>query len=572
MNDEVGQPVPVEIDASRPNPGRFARIRGRARLSLIAQIAAVLISWGWLCWVGRDNDGLWFARDSSIHLANGLFWLDYLEAFPESPKPYAKAYQARYQIVDPIKYPPLFYLAEAGALRIFGPSPSSAKGLVLTACLVASFYQMAWLRRWVGREAGYFAALFPMLPDVTRYSHAILLNIPAVTLQLIALYHARSWLEKPSRSLQLALGVVAAFLAMLCYQGAVPLVLVIAAWVVVLGRLALLRSPRVLMLALVAALPIAVWWVASIGETNDQISWLNNSPSLRRPGIWYWYTGKILRAFSAAILGLAGLGVLAGLTRTRWRREVFLSGSWCLVTYGFLTYLKGKDPRYILPLASPLLALSAIATLAATRAGRPTNRVIASATLPLVIAGILGWLAWFNPIQKVTGYAPLASYVDQMADGGAVLVESNAKPGEEILIVQAMLKDRGFRNQYMGYRLLMFFAGIEKPDDLRSYGATPEEAVAAILEHSGCLLVVIDQRRPEEPDPIGDALRAVLDGPSFTPVRSFAIDEPSSGPGQAIVYRRLTPVRPLSDFEIPADRSSPDPDWFQRPLVTHPVP
>ena len=557
-----------DLEANTP----FETTRGaQARLGLVAQVAAVFLAWGWLCWVGWDNDGLWFPRDAAVHLAHGLFWSDYLEAFPAAPKLYAKSYQARYPIIAPTKYPPLFYLAEAGVFRCFGPSPGAAKGVVLAAALVASLYQLAWLRRWVDREAGYFAALLPMLPDVAQYSHAILPNIPALALQLIALYHARRWLEEPSRGSQLYLGAGAATLATLCYQGAMPLVLVLAAWIVVLGRFALLRSPMVLVVAVAAAVPAAAWWVVSGGGPRDQAAWLVNNPYLARPTVWHWYTGKILRAFGAAPLGLAALGVLAGPTRPGWRREALLSGSWCLVTYGFFSYLTGKDPRYILPLATPVLALAAVATAAATAAATPVYRVTSRAFLPLLLVGLSGWVLWEQPIQRTSGFEPLAERIHQRAQRG-VIVESNGKPGGEILIVRSMLLDRDLQRQFVGFRLLLIYAGVGRLADLSAYGATPEQAVAAILDRSGCEVVVVDQRRPPGPDPVGDALRAVLDGPSYALDQSLPIDEPSEGSGWADVYRRIIPVRPLNEFEVPAGSSSQDPGWFSRSRVTRPAP
>ena len=542
----------------------------RVRLGLVTQIAAVFLSWGWLCWVGSDNDGLWFPRDAAVHLANSLFWSDYLEAFPASPAPYLKSYQARYPIIAPTKYPPLFYLAEAGVFRCFGPSPGTAKGVVLAAVLVASLYQLAWLRRWVDREAGYFAALLPMLPDVARYSHAILPNIPALALQLIALYHARRWLEEPSRTSQLYLGAVAAILATLCYQGAIPLLLVLAAWVAVLGRFASLRSPRVIAVALAATAPVAAWLTVSGGRSSGQAAWLVNNPHLARITVYHWYTGKILRAFGAAPLGLAALGALVGPIRPGWRREALLSGTWCLVTYGFFSYLTGKDPRYILPMASPTLALAALATTAATWAATPAYRAASRALLPLVLVGLSGWALWEQPMTRTDGFGPLAEHVSQLTQSG-VVVESNNKPGVEILIVRSMLLDRDFQRQLVGFRLLLIYAGVGQLADLSAYGATPEQAVATILERSGSEVVVVDQRRSPGPDPIGDALRAVLDGSSYTLDRSFPIDEPSGGSGRADVYRRIAPVRPLAEFELPTKSSSRDPGWFSRPRVTRPA-
>lgn len=561
---------PVERDRGR----RRRRLVLGIRLVLAAQVLGILVTWGYLCGRVRGNDGLWFPRDASIHLANGLFWLDYLGALPESPKAYAKAYQARYPIVDPIKYPPLFYLAEAAAFRALGPAPRVAKGIVLGSCLVGALYQLAWLRRWVGRDAGFLACLFPLLPDVARYSNAILLNVPAVALQLVALYHTRRWLEGAGGR-HLYGAAAAASAAALCYQGAWPLVLVAAAWVVLFGRVAELRSPRVLAVAAAAAAAPAAWLVvlAAEGPSDGQLSWLvENRYSNNLVGIWRWYFSRIYRGTGGATVGLAGLGVLAGLASTRWRRELLASGSWVVVAYAFFSYLAGKDPRYMLPLATPLLGLAGVATLAAIRPASPGRRTGLVAAFAVTLAVFHAWELWNDPLPDSVGFVELADRATLVADRELIVVEGNGMPGESILVARIMLGDRAFQRRAVDFRLLLFYAGASTPEGLSRYGPTPEAAVARILEDSGCRAVVVDERRPDRPDPVGDALREVVGGPGYVAESVVPIADPSIGAGHATVYRRLGPPRPLRAFEIPAGLPSPDPSWFRREPVTRPSP
>ena len=159
------------------------------------QVALTVASWILLCIMHWENDGLWFPQDPPRHLINGVFLKDYLAARLPPPIQYARSYLIRYPIISPTKYPPGFYLLEAATFSVFVPSPWVAKSLVLGFTLFAALYQVAWLRRFVDREAGYLGAVLPILPCIVRYSHAILLNVPAFALQLPALYHARCWLD-----------------------------------------------------------------------------------------------------------------------------------------------------------------------------------------------------------------------------------------------------------------------------------------------------------------------------------------------------------------------------------------
>jgi hypothetical protein len=87
---------------------------------------------------------------------NGLFWWDLVHALPRDPVAYAVRYYARYPVIAPVTYPPLFYLVEGLAFAAFGSSPYVAKSLVLVFAIVAGLYTMAWAEAldWRTRRMG----------------------------------------------------------------------------------------------------------------------------------------------------------------------------------------------------------------------------------------------------------------------------------------------------------------------------------------------------------------------------------------------------------------------------------
>lgn len=162
------------------------------------QVLSIVLAWVYIVCLHLHNDGLSFQGDAPRHAANGFFWGDFLASFPVDPLEFALHYYARYPVINPTAYPPVFYLLEGAAFSVLGASPFVAKGLVLAFALAAGLYATAWLRRWIAEEAGWGGALLLLQPGVISWSHAIMLNVPSMTMGLAALYHARRWLEAPS--------------------------------------------------------------------------------------------------------------------------------------------------------------------------------------------------------------------------------------------------------------------------------------------------------------------------------------------------------------------------------------
>ena len=222
--------------------------------------ALVVACWLFLCVLHRDNDGLWYQGDAPRHAVNGLFWKDYLGNLGANPREFALSYYARYPVINPTSYPPVFYLLEAGAFSIFGPSPYAAKGLVLVFALVAALYTMAWLRL-LACEAGYLAGIVLLLPGVVRLAHAVMLNVPALALVTAALYHARLWLDEP-QSRQLYPAALLSLLAILCYIPSALLVFVLVSWILALRRGRVLLERRTLLVAALCGLVLLPWvWI-----------------------------------------------------------------------------------------------------------------------------------------------------------------------------------------------------------------------------------------------------------------------------------------------------------------------
>ena len=116
----------------------------------------------------------------------------------------------------------------------------------------------------MSEEAGWAAGLFLLLPGISCWSDAIMLNIPALTFSIAAVYHTRSWIDTPNASVRDFWFVpVLTLCAILTYYTAGIIVFAIAGCIMFhrgLGRPFGSKKILLLILAIVAFLPF-VWLI-----------------------------------------------------------------------------------------------------------------------------------------------------------------------------------------------------------------------------------------------------------------------------------------------------------------------
>jgi hypothetical protein len=551
-------------------------------------VLLLLAAWAYLCSLHWDNDGLWFQGDSSRHAANGIFWKDFLLSGSLDPKGYALSYYARYPVIQPVAYPPAFYLLEGAAFAVFGPSPYVAKGLVLAFALLAGLYTTAWLRRWVAAEAGWLGALVLLLPGMVRWSHAIMLNVPAFALTLGALYHARCWMDNPAtfssaddargqsgNSRHLYYAAALGLLAVLTYYQAAVVVFIVVAWLVALRRWDLLRSPRALVLAALCALVVLPCALVAIRWAPMHVGFVT-SPASRLAKVWSWtyYPTHLSELFHPYLIALAGSGIIAGILSRRWRRETLLLLVWLTVVYLFFSYILARESRYVLLLSTPLVCLVGILIFAVAEAVAglcklgPGAVKATALTAVTVLLAVQSWLAADVPVESVARFPDVVKVLEQVAPDEPMLYDGNY---QGVFTFYLLADDPEYRRRVVRAPDLLAGLPARAPRLVAAntvgllasspaYGPLlgaaalppgsdgPRQVLQAIQARSGCRWIVVEEGRPPAPGSTAAALRAVLRGPEFDLVRSFRVVAP--GTGRVDVYHARIPVAPTEEVEL----------------------
>jgi hypothetical protein len=541
------------------------------------QAALVVAAWAYLCALHWHNDGLWYQGDAPRHAANGLFWRDFLSAPSADPRGYALSYYARYPVINLTAYPPFFHLLEAVLFGLLGPSPYVAKGLVLAFALLAGLYTTAWLRRWVGPEAGWGGALVLLLPGVVRWSHVIMLNVPAFALGLAALYHARRWLdappEAPAHRRQLYSAAAFGLLAVGTYYAAGVVVLVVLAWLLALRRWRLLGSRRLLAVAVAAALlllpcvPLALRWAPTQVRWAIPAAW-----QVSRLATWTYYPRVLPDLVSPHLLALAAAGAAAGLLVPRWRRETGLALVGLAVLYVSFSCLPAKEDRYLLLAATPLVCLAVIGLLAGTRAvgalanaGPRTVRVLTGMGL-VVLLGVQVGLAAQVRIPSADGFGEVARFLEQVAPDEPVFYDGHFD-GAFTFHVQA--NDPGYRRRVVRGSKLLYASALNPGYRLREYATSPEEVVEVLRTRGGCRWLAVEVGEAAEQLAPALRLREALKGPEFELVRSFPV-APRRWVERVDVYRLLGPVERVDEVDLPFPTLGEGAVFRVRPIAPRP--
>jgi 4-amino-4-deoxy-L-arabinose transferase-like glycosyltransferase len=527
---------------------------------LSPQVLLLLLAWFFLCWLHWNNDGLWYG-DAPRHAANGLFWKDYLLNLSLNPKNYALSYHARYPVIAPTTYPPVFYLVEAFFFGTLKPSPYIAKTLVLGFTLMAALYTTIWSRKWIAKEAGWAGILLVLLPGIVRWSHAIMLNVPALALSIGALYHFRRWLESPPASpawRQLYIGAALAVLSMLTYVTSCMLILIVGMWLLMKRRWILLWNYRTLVVFIVSALALLPWILLVVMFESNRIETATGGLS-KSTSYWLWsilyYPKRMPELFGTHILLIASFGIIGGIFSKRWRHETIILLIIAGVCYAFFTYIPSKESRYILLLSMPISCFCIIAilsitewiTIVAKQQHRPI--IIATTITILLLIGIQTWLASRVLVPSVEGINKIVSFIEEVAPDEPVFY-CGIEYANFTFHIQA--GDPDYRRRVVLSRKLLYAESTW--DKIHEFISSPEDAVEVLQKRGGCQWLVIARRVDTPPSKASIYLREAVKGPEFELARSFPIKHLTGNGWQKSmvdVYKFLVPIEKIDVIDMP---------------------
>lgn len=508
------------------------------------QMTAVVVTFFIVASRHWHNDGLWFG-DAPQHAINGLFWWDLLTTMPGDPMEFALRYYARYPVLNPVKYPPLFYLLEGAGFAVFGAWPQVAKGIVSMFAIGAGFYTMAWARRWIDPLAGWSGAVLAFVPGVVVLSNAVMLNVPALALGLAALYHLRRALEtSATREFVITTALLGALL-MTYYQGAV-VVCICAAWVLLRWRhLRLRRGAIWVAVAIVAALvPVAASIL--VGPVHAARH-LPSLASLTRASTWTFYWKELPGVVGVTALALGSAGLLAGVLVRAWRREALYMIVWIVVLIACVSPLPARDARYIL-LVAPAFVIAAAIGIAALNELFPVRAPVAHALALVGLIAIAMWSAARVEVPDVRGFREVTDYLKEHGPRDAVLYDGGS---EGLFGFYLRAADPGFDRRMVRGDKLVYEQGPTTSFSSwfsKSNASSTDEVVVLVRERCGCQWVAMEVgRRP--PSQKGRALLwETLRRSEFEHVASFDIEGKENR--RVELFRLTTPVQPAPTVDL----------------------
>jgi hypothetical protein len=524
--------------------------------SRVCQVAGVALTFFLVAVFHRDTDGLWYG-DAAQHAMNGLFWWDLLQTWPSDPMGFTLSYYARYPVINPAKYPPLFYILEGLVFSTFGPSPYAARGLVLVFAIMAGLYTMAWTRRWIGPVAGWAGAFLAFIPGVVVWSNAVMLNIPATALGLASLYHLRRWSDTASMK---QLGLTALFLTavLLTYYPGGIVLSVCGAWL--LFRRRGLRFDRrflwVVPIGLCAILPVVV--SVLLGPVHASRH-LPSIAFLLSGATWTYYWRALPDLLGGPLLAFGLVGVVAGLANSRWRVEAGYVLIWITILIVSVSLLPARNPRYVLLIAPAVVIAAAVGVACAAEYLRRLHPAWQVGLLAASLSVGL-WSAARTHVPDVSGFRDVATYLYERAPTDAVLYEGSHE-GLFGFYVRAL--DPHFDRRLARADKLLYRYGPTTSFDKwtgKSNVQSTDDVVELLRTRAGCRFVAIEVgRRP--PSALGPRLlREALARSEFALVRSFPVTGVKDR--RVDLYRLVDDVEPVVsvDLSFPSfnNRTFPD--------------
>jgi hypothetical protein len=503
--------------------------------------------YGWLRFVGLFFPILLFAiiaqwfgggfasdlnlPDESSHYINGLLIHDYVaQGFTGNPIAYAIQYYIHFPKVAIGHWPPFFYVVEAIAFFIGGPSPTVA--LLLQAIVASGLAALVGIV--IGRFGGWLAAGAASIttlaaPEILFGLNHVMLDGPFALLALLATLAWARYMTVETWAWSTAFALLAVAAVMTKGNGFF-LAFVPTLSIFFCKRLKLLRDWHFWLPAPIVALLTVPWYLATYKITADGF---NYSWGLA-------FTAQAIVANGGFLLHLTGIpglvlafvGAAQVLRRRDWGWECAVGGSVLSVVIGGFAFHclvpVAIDPRYLTALIPGLVILAFFGIDWIVRSIVHDHRAIVTASCFLLIVAGESVLT-----VKVSRQMPSASAVifGATQDNPFILVGSSPG-GEGAIIADIATRDRA-RAHYVVRGLKVLGSGNFMGSDYRPRFTEPAE-VQRWVEENGIGWVVIDTSRSSLEWTHNRQLLDVVEGnpPGWTLIGRFAQSN-----GETLVYR-----------------------------------
>jgi hypothetical protein len=522
---------------SQERPVRLLRV-----LILILTLSAILLILTRHIGKGEFN----YNVDETQHAFTGVFFADLIRDHPiRNPVEYAYIYYAQYPALSGVvHWPPFFYVCEGVVFLLTGASVVTARMAIILFALIGLWFWFRLIEDLHGTIAAAVATVvLGLTPSVLLFEKTVMLEIPSLAMCIVASYFWVCFLRKERNSSLIWFGLTGA-LAMLTKQNSVYLLLFC-----VLSILALRKWQLLWRWSTLGALAIGLCLTGPYYYLLYKLHWSTIAGDLMEEQttgfqrlLYYWKAIPSLTGWPLLVLAVVGLIICLGSNR-RDNNYVFLS--WILSVWATMTLIGHKEPRYVIYLL-PAVIYFALCPLLIPKL-KPVWLRLSMLGLVSGVVAYLTWSAWRFERPYVTGFAPVAHNIRQLADSGVILVDVDI-PGNLIFFMR--LEDRARR--FVVLRKSLYVIRIKESLGAAELIHTPE-GLQKLLSDYGIRFIVVSNRPPGG-FPIEVTLRKALETPQFRLVSRYPVDgnSPEWKDYSLALYENLQARAPaLSSLRIP---------------------
>ncbi len=415
------------------------RIGSNAILASVLLLVMLFLGHGF-----RDVGELGNTEDEARHALTGVFFADFIRDLPlRHPVDYTFRYYAQYPALGVVHWPPLFHCVEGVIFLMIGPSATAARLTVLLFLVVGLTFWFKLVAELTNVWAAAFATLaLPLLPSLYGLERSVMLEIPALSLCLVASYF---WIRvlRDARSVFLLLFAIFAGLALLTKEHSIYLAGFCVFTVVSERKWFLFLTWKTLVALAIAALLVVPYNAITFHIHSHMIA----EHVVKKSGGYtiadlLFYVRMLPDMLGWPLLVLSGLGIVFSplWNESRNSRIMLL---WIAACYLTFTFLRARDSRYViywLPAFTYFATWPLVAKLHNRR-----SKIMAGAACVLVL-GTAGYRVWQDhSYPYVAGYGEAVRWLTETAPAGQqVILYDGEQNGNFIFLMRTHDPNRNF--------------------------------------------------------------------------------------------------------------------------------